>query len=162
MVDDAREGGSLDPGVGMLATRALDLSELAAGDVMVHRRNVGAVPIDADEETVRKVFLEAGHRRLPIYDGMVDNVVGYLAWRDVVGRVWSGRSVSARELLRPVSLVPESAPAAPLLRRMQQARQHLVVVVDEHGGLAGIVTLEDLLEEIVGEIERPRRRLWGA
>jgi putative hemolysin len=130
---------------------------------MVHRRYVRALPIDADVETVRKVFLEAGHRRLPIYEGSIDNIVGYLSWRDVVERVWGGRPVVLRELLRDVNMVPVSAPAAPLLREMLRTRRHLVIVVDEHGGMAGIVTLEDLLEELVGEIDsehgKPRERV---
>ncbi len=153
MVDEAREGGSLDPGAGLIASRALDLSELTAYDVMVHRRYVRALPIDADETALRKELVESGHRRLPVYDGSIDNVVGYISWRDVVERVWSGKSAVPRELVRDVRPVPEAAPAAPLLREMLHSREHLVVVVDEHGGLAGIVTLEDILEELVGEIE---------
>jgi putative hemolysin len=158
MVDDARERGSLDPGVGLIASRALDLSELTAGDVMIHRRFVRALPLDADADTVREVFLDAGHRRLPIYEGTIDNIVGYIAWRDLVERLWSGKSVSVPDLLRSIRIEPASAPAAPLLRTMQEARQHLVAVADEHGGVAGIVTLEDLLEEIVGEIDSEHGR----
>jgi putative hemolysin len=153
MVDEASDSGTVDPGAGKIAARALELSELTASDVMVHRRFVRALPIDADEETMRRVFLEAGHRRLPIYEGSIDNVVGYLSWRDVVERIWTGRPVVPRELLRDMHMVPVTAPAVPLLREMLQARRHLVVVVDEHGGIAGIVTLEDLLEELVGEID---------
>jgi putative hemolysin len=153
MVDDASEEGALDPEVGTIAARALELSELTAHDVMIHRRFVRAIPIDADEETLRAAFLESGHRRYPVYDGTIDNIVGYLSWRDVVLEEWKGKPASARELLRQALLVPETAPVTDTLRRMQQERQHLVVVVDEHGGLSGIVTIEDLLEELVGEID---------
>lgn len=153
MVDDASEKGSLDPEVGILAGRALDFSELSAHDVMVHRRFVQAIPIDADEQAIRGIFLESGHRRYPIYDGAIDNFVGYVSSRDVVQSLWNGEPANARDLLRDALLVPETIPAADLLARMQAERQHLVVVVDEHGGFSGIVTLEDLLEELVGEIE---------
>lgn len=153
MVGEASEGGSVDPGAGMIAARALELSELVASDVMVHRRYVKALPIDAGEEAIRRVLMETGHRRVPIYEGSIDNVVGYLSWRDVVERVWTGRPVVPREVLREAHLVPMSAPATPLLRDMLRTRRHLVIVVDEHGGMGGIVTLEDLLEELVGEIE---------
>ena len=153
MVDDAREGGSIDPGAGQIATRALELGELTASDVMVHRRYVIALPVDADEETVRRVFRKEGHRRIPVYADSIDEVIGYLSWRDVVECAWSNTPIQVRELLRDAYLVPETAPAAPLLREMLAKRQHLAVIVDEHGGMAGIVTLEDLLEELVGEIE---------
>jgi putative hemolysin len=93
-------------------------------------------------------------------------VIGYLSWRDVFQRVWSGESPDVEELVRPVHLVPETMPATDLLRELLRRRQQLAVVVDEHGGVAGIVTLEDLLEELVGEIDSEHdpatERIWPA
>jgi magnesium and cobalt exporter, CNNM family len=158
VVGEATEGGSVDPGAGEIAARALELGQLTAADVMVHRRFVVALPIDADRERVRQAFLEAGHRRVPVYRESIDDVVGYLSWRDVFQRVWAGVPFDVRELVRPAHFVPETMPAMDLLHEVLRERLHLAIAVDEHGGVAGIVTLEDLLEELVGEIESEHGR----
>jgi putative hemolysin len=153
IVDDAAERAGVDPEAGEIASRALDLSELSARDVMVHRRQVIALPETADEERVRQALLVDGHRRVPIYGESIDDVKGYVSWRDVLERLWSRESIHVAALLRPCWFVPDSTSAMELLREMQKRRTHMAIVVDEHGGTAGIVTLEDLLEELVGEIE---------
>jgi putative hemolysin len=158
VVGEATEGGSVDPAAGEIAARALELGELTAADVMVHRRFVVALPLDADRESVRKAFLEAGHRRVPVFRESIDDVVGYLSWRDVFQRVWAGAELDVRDLVRPAHLVPETMPAMDLLHELLRERLHLAIAVDEHGGVAGIVTLEDLLEELVGEIESEHGR----
>jgi len=158
VVDEAAEGGSVDPGAGEIAARALELGQLTASDVMVHRRFVVALPIDSDRERVRQAFLDAGHRRVPVYRESIDDVVGYLSWRDVFQRVWAGAPFDVREIVRPAHFVPETMPAMDLLHELLRERLHLAIAVDEHGGVAGIVTLEDLLEELVGEIESEHGR----
>jgi len=152
LVDEASEAGTVNPEAGEIASRALDLAQLVASEVMVHRRFVVALPRDADAEALRHAFLDAGHRRLPVHDGSIDNVIGYVSWRDVVERLWEGRPLAMADLLREAPYVPESMPAVELLKDMQRKRAHIAFVVDEHGGFSGIVTLEDLLEELVGEI----------
>lgn len=153
IVDDATERAGVDPEAGEIASRALDLSELTAHDVMVHRRLVVALPETADVEALRAALLDDGHRRVPIYGQSIDDVKGYVSWRDVLERLWSGVPIDVASLLRPCWFVPDSTSAMDLLREMQKRRAHMAIVVDEHGGTAGIVTLEDLLEELVGEIE---------
>jgi len=153
IVDEASEAGGVDPEAGEIASRALDLSELTASDVMVHRRYVVALPETASTEAVREALLVEGHRRVPIYGENIDDVKGYVSWRDVLERLWAGRPIDLATIVRPCWFVPDSTAAMELLREMQRRRAHLAVVVDEHGGTAGIVTLEDLLEELVGEIE---------
>jgi len=113
---------------------------------------VVALARTAPPETVRETFLKHGHQRLPVYEGSIDNVVGYLAWRDVLAAVWKGTLTSIDALLRPCFFAPESILAIELLHEMRRRRTHLAIVVDEHGGVEGLVTLEDLLEELVGEI----------
>ena len=152
LVDEATEAGTVDPDAGEIASRALDFAALTASEIMVHRRFVASLPRDADAAALRHTFLDAGHRRLPVFDGSIDNVVGYVSWRDVVERLWEGRPLAMQELLREAPYVPESMPAVDLLKDMQRNRAHIAFVVDEHGGFSGIVTLEDLLEELVGEI----------
>jgi putative hemolysin len=151
MIDAARQG-TMQREVSDIATRALDFGELGASDVMIHRRFVVALPRDASAEAVRDTFLQRGHQRLPVYVGSIDNAVGYLSWRDVLTAVWRGEAISVDKLMRPTLFVPEATPAVDLLHEMRAKRIHLAVVVDEHGGMEGIVTLEDLLEELVGEI----------
>ncbi len=152
MVEDATKAGSVDPETGDIAARALELGTLTAEDVMVHRRYVVGLSRTANLEELKDVILVKGHRRIPIHGGSLDNVLGYVSWRDVVARVWSGQAVVIDEILRPCRFVPETKTAIDLLRELQEAKVHLAIVVDEHGGTSGIVTLEDLLEELVGEI----------
>jgi len=152
VVDDAARLGTMSHAVGAIASRALDFSELTAADVMLHRRFVVALSRDASPAEIRATFVERGHQRIPVYEGSLDNVVGYLSWRDVISAAWQGTAVAIEPLLRPALFVPDTRPSADLLTDMRQKRVHLAIVVDEHGGMEGIVTLEDLLEELVGEI----------
>ncbi len=158
MVNDASRAGSLDESVSEIATRALDFAELTVEEVMVHRRFVVALPRTAGADELRKAFLDDGHRRVPIYDRGIDHVIGYISWRDVVERVWSSGPVVIDDLLRPAHFVPESRLAIDALEEMRRERMHLGIVIDEHGGFSGIVTLEDLLEELVGEIASEHAR----
>jgi putative hemolysin len=152
LVDEASQHGSLPEEAGDIASRALEFAELRASDVMIHRRFVVGISEDADAAAVRKVMLENGHRRTPVFRGSLDHVVGYVSWRDMLQRVWDGVAIDLQQMIRPCTFVPESAPAPELLETMRSQRLSLVVVVDEHGGMSGILTVEDLLEELVGEI----------
>lgn len=152
MVAEASRDGALDASTSDLTSRAFDFSELTARDVMVHRRFVVALPSDASATDLRDTLLKEGHQRVPVYDGTIDHVVGYIWWRDVLARLWEGQMPQVRELMRPAHLAPESQKASELLFEMREQRIHLAVVLDEHGGMAGIATLEDLLEELVGDI----------
>lgn len=152
MVAEASRDGAIDPSTSDLTSRAFDFAALTAWDVMVHRKFVLALPLDATPEELKKAVLGGGHQRIPIFDGTIDHVVGYIWWRDVLARMWEGVSPSIADLMRPPYLVPESRKASDLLAEMREQRIHLAIALDEHGGLAGIVTLEDLLEELVGEI----------
>lgn len=152
VVDDAARQGTMSEEVGDIASRAFDFGDLTAVDVMIHRRFVVAVARSATPEEVRRTFLERGHQRIPVYERSIDNVTGYLSWRDVMTRLWTGEALTIETLQRATFFVPETKPAVALLDEMREKRIHLAIVVDEHGGVEGIVTLEDLLEELVGEI----------
>ncbi|HEX6885399.1 MAG TPA: hemolysin family protein [Planctomycetota bacterium] len=152
MMIDAGKHGTMASEVSDIATRALDFGALHASDVMIHRRFVVALSRNASPETVRETFLKHGHQRLPVFEGSIDNVVGYLAWRDVLSAVWKGTLGSIDALLRPAYFAPESMLAVELLHELRRRHTHLAIVVDEHGGVEGLITLEDLLEELVGEI----------
>jgi putative hemolysin len=152
LVDEARQGGALPHEAGRIASRVLEFAGLQAIEVMVHRRFVVALPIDASPELVRQAMLESGHRRTPVYRDSVDNVIGYVSWRDVLREVWEGRDPELAEMIRPCRFFPSTVAASDLLRVMRAERLPIAVIVDEHGGMEGIVTLEDLVEELVGEI----------
>jgi len=152
IVGEAQQHGSVQPHAGAIASRALEFAELTVVDVMVHRSFVQAVPKQADANEVEERVLHGVHQRFPVYDGTLDNVLGYVSWRDVLPLVKRGEAVVLEKLVRPTIFVPQSQPAPALLEEMRRRRLHLAIVVDEHGGTAGIVTLEDLLEELVGEI----------
>jgi CBS domain-containing protein len=148
----AYDAGMVDRESGAIAARALELAALTASGVMVHRRRVVEPPRDADAGRRREALLGVGHRRIPIDEGGLDAVVGYVSWRDVMERLWDGRDPVVSELVRPGHVAVEATPAIDLLKDVQGHRVHMAFVFDEHGGPAGIVTLEDLLEELVGEI----------
>jgi putative hemolysin len=152
IVEEAVQAGTVHPEAAQIASRALDLPELIVAEVMVPRRSVIAISQDISKSELRQVLLEQTHSRLPVYDGQIDNVVGYLSVKDVLTIAWEERLFVLRDAIRQPFFVPSSKKAVELLKEMRGGRQPMAIVVDEHGGMAGIVTMEDLLEELVGEI----------
>ncbi|HEX7050999.1 MAG TPA: hemolysin family protein [Longimicrobiales bacterium] len=128
-----------------------DLSETTAGEVMTPRTDIAALPVDATIDEAAALILEKGHSRIPVYEESLDRILGIVLAREVWWAQKEDRGTLA-ELIRPVPFVPDSKDIEGLLREMQRERVHMAVVVDEYGGTAGIVTIEDLIEEIVGEI----------
>ncbi len=152
LVEEAEKVGALDTPTAEIASRALAFRELTAADVMVPRSRIVALPRDAPQEELKRLLLEEGHARMPVYDGSLDEIAGYVMAKDLAALAWERELVVLSDLLRPVQFVPATAKAVRLLREMQRRRTQIAVVVDEHGGVAGLVTLEDLVEELVGEI----------
>jgi CBS domain containing-hemolysin-like protein len=112
-----------------------------------------AVPVSTALQQVLELILRTGFSRIPVYDGTIDEVVGLAYAKDVLRRLHDGQADKPlAEILRPAQFMPESMRAAECLREMRKRKSHMVIVIDEYGGTAGLVTLEDLLEEIVGEI----------
>lgn len=152
LIEESSRAGALSPKVADITTRALQFAELHAEDVMVPRTEVVMLPRRASTEEISRLVLENVHSRLPVYDGSIDNIVGYVTIRDFIGMAWERDLIVLEDLLRPAVFVPEKARAVELLHDMRARRVPLVIVVDEQGGMSGIVTLEDLVEELVGEI----------
>lgn len=152
LVDEAREAGTVHPEAGEIASRALALPEVTVAEVMVPRQSVVALSKDVSAEELHEVLLEHTHTRLPVYDGTIDNVVGYISVKDVIALAWEEKLFIMQDVIRPAFFVPESKKAVELIKEMRMRRLPLAIVVDEHGGMSGIVTMEDLLEELVGEI----------
>jgi putative hemolysin len=154
LVNAARLGGTVGMQEQRIIYGAVELSNLTVRAIMVPRVNMQYIRTSATIEEAYRMTAETAHTRLPVCEGELDRIVGVLHAKDLI-RAQSSEDktpVTIRELMRPVRFVPESKPVADLLREMQQSRLHLVIVTDEFGGTSGLVTLEDVLEEIVGEI----------
>ncbi len=152
LVDEAGRAGALDAPTAEIASRALAFRDLTAGDVMVPRSRMVGLPRDAAPEELKRLLLEQGRSRMPVYQGTLDDVVGYVMAKDLAAMAWDRGLIVLEDLIRPVHFVPETARAVHVLRDMQRRRTQIAVVVDEHGGVAGLLTLEDLVEELVGDI----------
>jgi magnesium and cobalt transporter len=132
---------------------AMTVSDLQVGDVMVPRGQMVSIPVDSSTPEVLQTVVESGHSRFPVHGEDKDEILGILLAKDLLRGCATGQPPALRELLRPAVLIPESKRLNVLLREFRQSRNHMAIVVDEFGGVAGLVTIEDLLEQIVGEID---------
>lgn len=133
---------------------ALNVSDLTVGDVMVPRAQMVALPADDKFLDLMKQVVESGHSRFPVHGEDKDEILGILLAKDLLrGVVADNGPGTVRELLRPAVLIPESKRLDVLLREFRQSRNHMAIVIDEYGGVAGLLTIEDVLEQIVGEID---------
>jgi len=131
-----------------------ELGETMVKSIMVPRTDVVAVPVDDDPEEIIKTVVKSGHSRVPVYEETIDNVIGFLYVKDLLAQLVKNQGkIDIRKLLRPVLYVPEGKMIDELLKEFRQKKMHIAIVVDEYGGMAGIVCLEDILEEIVGDIQ---------
>jgi CBS domain containing-hemolysin-like protein len=157
-IDEAEDShpiaGDLSPAERQMLRNLLHFGEQTAGDICVTRGDIVAVPDGISFDGLVRAFADAGHSRLPVYGGSLDTVVGMVHIKDVfVATVDEGRDRSLKALMREPLFVPESMGVIELLARMRADRIHLAIVVDEFGGTEGLVTIEDVVEEIVGDIE---------
>ncbi len=152
LIEVGEREGLLEADESRMVRGIVDLDETVVRELMTPRTEIVAVNIETSVPEARRVFLEAGHSRLPAFDGSIDNIVGILHSRDLF-RAWEAGddADTVESYVRRAPFVPESLSARELLHEMRR-RTHMAVVVDEYGGIAGLVTLEDLLEEIVGDI----------
>ncbi|NCO65300.1 MAG: hemolysin [Candidatus Aquicultor secundus] len=147
------EGGVIEEEEKELIHSIFEFGDTIVREVMVPRMDMVSVGIDAPIEEVLSLVIREGHSRIPVYEETVDNVVGVIYAKDLLIHMSKGRiDIPLRQLMRLAYYVPESKKVDELLRELQKKRLHIAVVVDEYGGTAGLVTIEDLLEEIVGEI----------
>ncbi|TMA17979.1 MAG: CBS domain-containing protein [Deltaproteobacteria bacterium] len=152
ILSDEARGGAPGAPAPELVHGLFSFAERTAKEIMVPRTRVIGVPIEASAHQIIDLLAEEGHTRMPVYEGDLDNIKGVLHAKDVIPLVAHPELIVLQDLVRPALFVPWTKPVGELLREMQQKRSLIALVVDEYGGLAGIVTLEDILEEIVGEI----------
>ncbi|MGQ9366260.1 hemolysin family protein [Azospirillum sp. ST 5-10] len=145
--------GSMAASERALLANILKLRDRTVVDVMVPRADIVGVDVDTDIPTLIQRMSEEQHSRMPVYRETLDDVVGMIHIKDVVTCIAGNRTCALRDLVREVLIVAPSMPVVELLVQMRQTRQHMALVVDEFGGIDGLVTIEDLVEEIVGEIE---------
>jgi putative hemolysin len=163
-VEDATASGALDVHAGEIASRAFDFGEINVGSVMVPRRQIRAIAVVSKREDLIATLRDGGHARYPVHEGELDQVIGYVVARDALGALAAGGEFRLRDHLRALHFFPENTLAVAALRELQRRRSQLALVVDELGAVVGLVTIEDLVEELVGEIvsdngEPPRQIL---
>ncbi len=152
VVQEAAQAGSLDERTGEIAARAFDFDQLSVAAVMVPQGAIAAIARDASAETLRRLLRESDHQRYPVYDGDESQMVGYVRARDALVHLdRHDDAVDVEAFLRPALFLPATARASSGLRELQRNRTQLAIVVDEHGDVAGIVTLQDFASELVGD-----------
>ncbi len=164
----AQAGGGAGGAPAPIVPGMVNLRRMRLEDVMTPSAEITAVPLDIGKEALVAVFRESGLSRLPVYDGTLDTPVGLVHLKDFAlthGFNGKGEAFELKKLVRPLLYAPPSMPIGVLLQKMQAERIHMALVIDEYGGVDGLVTLEDLVEQVVGEIEdehdTEEGRLWS-
>jgi putative hemolysin len=152
MVDLGGERGAIDEDEQEWIQNVFDFGDISVREAMTPRSDVDALPCDADDQEILEMIRECGRSRMPVYQENIDTILGILNARDFLLDRNSGKNTPLKELLRPAYFAPETIKADNLFKEMQKEKVHIAIVVDEYGGTEGIITMEDLLEEIVGNI----------
>lgn len=155
ILDAVSEGelhGAVDEEQKEFIESVFELHDTQVSEIMTPRTEVVAIPADASYDEVRETILRAGHSRIPVHEESLDHIIGVLYAKDLI-RLNDSNSFDVRKMLRTVPFVPETKPINQLLRQLRAEKVHIAIVLDEYGGTAGLVTIEDILEELVGEID---------
>ena len=158
LLEAGRAEGVLEAVEQAVATEALRLGERTVRDIMRPRIDLDAIDIDTPPAQVLGAIAMAGYSRLPVYEGSLDHILGYVSLKDVLRHTWMGWPIELRRMMHRALFVPETMPLDRLLGLFQKEKNQLAIVLDEYGGTEGLVTLEDVLEELVGEIHDEHRR----
>ncbi len=154
LVDQAKESGRVDSTEFDIIQNAFDFSERTARQVMVPRTQVVSIDVNDYDEKTLEFVIEEGYSRIPCYEDSIDNIIGVVHLKDILKKMRiSTGTVNIRSILRPVSFVPETKRIGQLLKEFQVKHQQIAMVLNEYGGIEGIITMEDILEELVGEIQ---------
>ena len=155
LVERAEAGGAIEPEDAELIEGVFEFSEKNAREVMTPRTEIVALPVDASFDAVVTLVNESGLSRFPVYEGSIDNIIGIVLAKDLLPGLGSDRAArpfSLRQILRAAHFIPGTREVEEVLSDFKRLKEHMAIVLDEYGGTAGVVTMEDLLEEIVGEI----------
>lgn len=149
----AQANGLLSNDTLSMVEGAIEVADLHVGDVMIPRAQMVSLPVDAPFDEILRRVIESGHSRFPVTNGDSEKIIGILLAKDLLKCFVDGAPRDMRKLLRPTALIPESKRLDILLKEFRLSRNHMAIVMDEYGGVAGLITIEDVLEEIVGEID---------
>ncbi len=153
MVEDAQEDGDMDEHEADLITNAIEFNDLDVRDILTPR--VDVVAVDVDDYTmdeIKNLYRDHGYSRLPVYEGSIDNIIGVIHEKDFYFLYYTDTATTLRQMIKPVIYTSPHVKISALLRQLQSTKSHMAIVIDEYGGTAGIITMEDILEELVGEI----------
>ncbi len=153
LVDQAKESGTVDSAEFDIIQNAFDFSERTARQIMVPRTQVVSIDANDYDEKTLEFVIEEGYSRIPCYEDSIDNVIGVVHLKDILKKMRISGSVDIRSIVRPVSFTPETKRIGQLLKEFQVKHQQIAMVLNEYGGVEGIITMEDILEELVGEIQ---------
>ena len=152
MIDEIEEEGTLEKHESELIKSAIEFDDITVDEILTPRVDIKGVDINADRYEIKYVFSSTGFSRLVVFDDKIDTIIGALSVKDFYNRYFDSEDMTIEDIIRPVMFVPESTKISMLMKDMQTSKMHLAVVLDEYGGTVGIVTLEDITEELVGEI----------
>jgi CBS domain containing-hemolysin-like protein len=152
IVQESEAGGALRAESGRLVRELFEFGDLTASEAMVPRVRVVGIPVGTSPEDLRRLLTAHRHTRYPVYDGDLDHIVGMLHVKDLLRRLINKETITAVDV-RPMPVVPATSSLDTVLTTMERAHAHMAVVIDEHGGTAGVISLEDLAEEVVGDID---------
>ncbi len=151
IIDEAQEGGGINANEGTLIRSAIEFSELEAVDIYTPRIDIECVSIESTNAEIQKVFVDTGYSRLPVYEGNIDRIVGIINHKDFYNYVYTSNK-NIQDIIKPALYITKNKKLDALLKDLQLKKMHIAIVLDEFGGTVGLVTLEDILEELVGEI----------
>jgi len=153
LVDQAKESGKVDSAEFDIIQNAFDFSERTARQIMVPRTQVVAIDANDYDEKILEFVIEEGYSRIPCYEDNIDNTIGIVHLKDILKKMRVNGQVDIRSIVRPVSFTPETKRIGQLLKEFQVKHQQIAMVLNEYGGVEGVITMEDILEELVGEIQ---------
>ena len=152
VVDEHEEDGAVEKGQKQMLEGVIELPTTTVDEIMTPRTEMVGIEVDAPLDQVRATILDHGHSRIPVYEENLDNIVGVLYAKDLIRFLGNGQQMSLRDVTREPMLVPESKAVPDMLAEFKAAKVHMAIVLDEYGGTAGLVTVEDIIEEIIGDI----------
>ena len=153
LLEQGREGGTIEQEEHELIENVFEFGETTVREIMVPRTTIAAIEVTSSRSALVNLLVEGGYSRIPVYEDSLDNIIGVVHAKDLITLMEHRDLIILRDLLRPAFFVPETKPIDDLLREFQRRKVHIAMVVDEFGSTAGLVTMEDILEELVGEIQ---------
>jgi CBS domain containing-hemolysin-like protein len=153
LIDQGKSSGAIEPSEHMIIKNVFGFHETTCRQVMTPRTRIHSVDVEDDLEAVSHKVVIEGYSRMPVYEGSLDNIIGILYAKDLLRQLHQGHVDTLREVMRPAYFVPETKHINELLKELQAKHMHMAVITDEFGGISGVVTIEDIIEEIVGEIQ---------